>query len=93
MNLPNKIGMYNPENEHDACGIGFVAHIKGEVSHNIIKRGLNVLENMAHRGAESSDNKSGDGAGITIQVPHEFYIKQGIKVPTTKPPPAFPVAG
>ena len=74
-------GLYNPENEHDSCGIGFVAHIKGQKSHDIIKRGLNVLLNMAHRGAESSDNKSGDGAGITIQIPHKFLLNQGLYLP------------
>jgi glutamate synthase (NADPH/NADH) large chain len=81
MNLPSKIGLYNPENEHDSCGIGFVAHIKGKKSHAIVKRGLGVLTNMAHRGAESSDNKTGDGAGITIQIPHEFFLSQNIPVP------------
>jgi len=81
MNLPQKIGMYNPENEHDACGIGFVAHIKGEKSHKIVRRGLSVLENMAHRGAEGADNKSGDGAGITLQIPHEFLLEQDILLP------------
>ncbi|MDF1549316.1 MAG: glutamate synthase large subunit, partial [Bacteroidales bacterium] len=81
MNLPPKTGMYNPENEHDSCGIGFIAHIKGKKSHKIVKRGLGVLTNMAHRGAESSDNKSGDGAGITIQIPHDFLIEQDILLP------------
>jgi len=60
---------------------GFVAHIKGQKSHDIIERGLNVLLQMAHRGAESSDNKSGDGAGITIQIPHKFFITQGVSLP------------
>ena len=64
--------MYDPANEHDNCGIGFVANINGQQSHDIVNRGLEVLVNMTHRGAESSDNKSGDGAGILIQVPHEF---------------------
>ena len=74
-------GLYHPDYEHDNCGIGFVAHIKGQRSHDIIKRGLNVLLNMTHRGAESSDNKSGDGAGITLQIPHKFLIKQGLPLP------------
>lgn len=81
MRLQRKFGLYNPENEHDSCGIGFVAHIKGQKSHEIIQRGLEVLTNMAHRGAESADNKTGDGAGITIQVPHDFYLYHGIKIP------------
>ncbi len=73
--------MYHPANEHDNCGIGFVANIKGQKSQEIIQRGLEVLVNMTHRGAESADNKSGDGAGILVQVPHEFNVSQGIKVP------------
>ena len=62
--FPAPVGLYNPEYEHDACGIGFVAHIKGAKSHDIVQRGLTVLLNMNHRGATSSDNKTGDGAGI-----------------------------
>ncbi|RLD63723.1 MAG: glutamate synthase subunit alpha, partial [Bacteroidetes bacterium] len=81
MNLPEKTGLYNPQNEHDSCGIGFVANIKGKKSHEIVKRGLDVLTNMAHRGAESSDNKTGDGAGITLQIPHKFLEAQNIDVP------------
>lgn len=73
--------MYSPLNEHDNCGIGFVAHIKGEKSHNIIRRGLDVLANMDHRGATGADAKTGDGAGIQIQLPHEFIVSQGINVP------------
>ena len=81
MNLPEKKGLYNPQNEHDSCGIGFVANIKGKRSHEIVKRGLGVLTNMAHRGAESSDNKTGDGAGISLQIPHAFFEAQNIDVP------------
>ena len=66
-------GLYNSAYEHDACGIGFVAHIKGYQSHDIIRRGLEVLERMTHRGAESADNKTGDGAGIMLQLPHSFF--------------------
>ncbi len=80
--LPKAQGLYNPENEHDNCGIGFVTQIKGIKSHDIIRRGLEVLVNMTHRGAESADNLSGDGAGILIQLPHSFYISKGIKVPS-----------
>jgi glutamate synthase (NADPH) large chain len=80
--LPKEQGMYNPENEHDACGIGFVAHIKGQKSHEIVRRGLEVLINMTHRGAESADNISGDGAGILIQMPHDFFISKGLKLPS-----------
>jgi glutamate synthase (NADPH) large chain len=80
MRLPEIQGLYNPENEHDNCGIGFVAHIKGNPSHDIINRGLEVLLNMDHRGAISSDNSTGDGAGILIQIPHEF-IAEELKMP------------
>lgn len=72
MRLPDAQGLYNPLNEHDNCGIGFVAHIKGEASHEIIERGLDVLMNMNHRGATSADNSTGDGAGLLMQIPHEF---------------------
>ncbi len=61
-------GLYSSEHEHDSCGIGFVAHIKGKKSHGIVRRGLEVLERMQHRGAESADNRTGDGAGIMIQA-------------------------
>jgi len=75
MRLPEEQGLYRPENEHDNCGIGFVAHIKGKPSHDIIKRGLEVLENMDHRGATSADNSTGDGAGLLMQIPHEFITE------------------
>ncbi len=71
--IPNTQGLYDSKYEHDSCGIGFVANVKGERSHDIILRGLEALERMAHRGAESADNKTGDGAGILMQIPHEFY--------------------
>ena len=79
--MPKKKGLYDPAQEHDNCGIGFVAQIKGVKSHDIILRGLEVLENMSHRGAESADNVTGDGAGILIQIPHKLYLSRGIKVP------------
>jgi hypothetical protein len=71
--FPQKQGLYDSDNEHDNCGIGFVANIKGFQTNDIIRRGLQVLVNMTHRGAESSDNKSGDGAGIMMQIPHDFF--------------------
>jgi glutamate synthase (NADPH/NADH) large chain len=74
-------GLYNSDFEHDSCGIGFVAHIGGEKSHSIITRGLDILENMTHRGAEGADKKTGDGAGIMIQVPRDFYLVQGYQLP------------
>ena len=74
--LPEQAGLYGKENEHDSCGIGFVANIKGDKSQDIVKKGLEVLMNMTHRGAESSDNVTGDGAGILVQIPHEFFRKE-----------------
>ena len=79
--FPTPVGLYDPAFEHDACGIGFVAHIKGAKSHDIVLRGLTVLLNMDHRGATSSDNKTGDGAGILLQMPHDFFLSQGIDLP------------
>jgi len=73
--------LYSPQNEHDACGVGLVLNLHGEKSHDIVANGLQVLENMVHRGAESADNKTGDGAGILVQIPHEFILLQGIPVP------------
>ncbi|MDR2783680.1 MAG: glutamate synthase large subunit [Treponema sp.] len=68
-------GLYSKEYEHDSCGIGFVADIQGGKSHAILKRGLEALERMEHRGAESADNKTGDGSGVLLQIPHDFYKK------------------
>lgn len=79
--LNNKQGLYNPANEHDACGVGLVVNIHGGKSHDIVESALKVLENMRHRGAEGADNKTGDGAGILLQIPHEFILLQGIPVP------------
>ena len=73
--------LYSFNNEHDACGVGLAITLKGDKSHSIIEKGLQVLENMVHRGAESSDNITGDGAGILIQIPHEFILLNGIAVP------------
>lgn len=76
-----KYGLYDPAYERDACGVGMVLHVKGAKSHAIVENGLRVLENMMHRGAENADNKTGDGAGIMLQIPHEFVLLQGIAVP------------
>jgi len=76
-----KHGLYNPTYEHDACGVGLLLNIQGKKSHKIIDDGLRILENMIHRGAEGADTATGDGAGIMIQVPHEFILSQGISVP------------
>ena len=73
--------LYNATNEHDACGVGMVVNIHGNKSHELVDSALKVLENMRHRGAEGADNKTGDGAGIMLQIPHEFILLQGIPVP------------
>ena len=78
---PSSQGLYRKEFEHENCGIGFVANIKGRKSHSIIRQGLEVLENMTHRGAEGADKKTGDGAGMLIQVPRDFYLIQGYELP------------
>ena len=74
-------GLYDATNEHDACGVGMVVNIHGNKSHELVDSALKVLENMRHRGAEGADNKTGDGAGIMLQSPHEFILLQGIPVP------------
>lgn len=76
---PNQKGLYNPAFEHDACGVGFVANIKGRKSHQHIADALTVLENMEHRGASGFENNTGDGAGIMIQIPHEFFFEECLK--------------
>lgn len=78
---PEQLGLYNAANEHDACGVGMLVNIHGGKSHEIVESALKVLENMQHRGAEGADNKTGDGAGIMLQIPHEFILLQGIPVP------------
>ena len=74
-------GLYSSSYEHDACGVGMVVNIHGNKSHELVDNALKVLENMRHRGAEGADNKTGDGAGIMLQIPHEFILLQGIPVP------------
>ena len=78
---PSQMGLYNPANEHDACGVGMVVNIHGNKSHELVDSALKVLENMRHRGAEGADGRTGDGAGIMLQIPHEFILLQGIPVP------------
>ncbi|MDQ1920511.1 glutamate synthase-related protein [Massilia pseudoviolaceinigra] len=78
-------GLYDPSNEHDACGVGFIAHIKGNKSHSIIEQGLLILKNLDHRGAVGADKLMGDGAGILIQIPDQYFrdemAKQGVELP------------
>jgi len=83
--LPRAQGLYDPKNEHDACGVGFVADLKGRKSHQIIEYGLQILENLTHRGAAGADPRDGDGAGMLLQIPHAFFEevcpKLNIKLP------------
>ncbi len=74
--LPPAQGLYDPRNEHDSCGVGFIVNLKGRKSHRLIRDGLAALANMNHRGACGCENNTGDGAGLLIQVPHEFFIER-----------------
>ncbi|HVY05788.1 MAG TPA: glutamate synthase-related protein [Burkholderiales bacterium] len=84
--LPPRQGLYDPANEHDACGVGFIAHIKGAKSHTIVEQGLLILKNLTHRGAVGADPMAGDGAGILLQIPDQFFreemAKQGVTLPS-----------
>ena len=83
--MENTGGLYRSEYEHDACGVGFIAHIKGQKSHSIVSQALEVLKNLRHRGAVGADPLQGDGAGILIQIPDQLYrddmMNQGVKLP------------
>ena len=85
LRAPQPQGLYHPRDEHDACGMGLVANIRGEKSHEIIRKGLEVLINLTHRGAAGCDPETGDGAGILIQIPHDFFVREcgelGIALP------------
>ncbi|MHB8352956.1 MAG: glutamate synthase subunit alpha, partial [Burkholderiales bacterium] len=82
---PPRQGLYDPAHEHDACGVGFVAHIKGVQSHAIVQQGLKILENLTHRGATGADPLAGDGAGILIQMPDAFLRKEAAALQITLP--------
>jgi len=85
--LPAAQGLYDPRNEHDACGMGFVASIRGEKSHAIVENGIQVLINLTHRGASGCDPETGDGAGILIQIPHQFFARECAQLGFTLPEP------
>src|SRR5471032_681607 len=84
--LPAAQGLYHPRQEHDACGIGFIASIKGHKSHEIIEKGIQILINLTHRGACGCDPETGDGAGLLIQIPHQFFARETAKLGFTLPP-------
>ena len=79
--MDTAVGLYDPADEKDSCGVGMIVRIDGTRGHDIVEGGLRILENLAHRGAENADGRTGDGSGITIQIPHRFILKCGIKVP------------
>lgn len=85
LGLPEKQGLYDPRNEHDACGIGFVADIKGRKNHDIVKQGLEILKNLTHRGAVGADPLAGDGAGLLIQTPDQFMREEFAKTSVNLP--------
>ena len=85
--LPSARGLYDPANEHDACGLGFVASIRGEKSHFIVEKGIEVLTHLEHRGASGCDPETGDGAGVLIQIPHEFFARECAAMGMTLPEP------
>ena len=85
--LPKAQGMYRPEDEHDACGLGFVANIEGQKSHDIVLKGIQILVNLTHRGACGCDPETGDGAGILIQIPHKFFERECASLGFTLPAP------
>ena len=84
--LPPAQGLYDPRNEHDACGLGFVVNIKGDRSHDIIQKGIQILINLTHRGACGCDPATGDGAGVLIQIPHAFFARECSRLGFTLPP-------
>ena len=91
--VPSAQGLYHPSHEHDACGIGFVASVRGERSHDIILKGIEVLINLTHRGACGCDAETGDGAGILIQIPHRFFARECAELGFKLPEPGAYAAG
>ena len=84
---PGRQGLYDPRHEHDACGMGFVVNLNGEKSHEIIRKGIEILINLTHRGACGCDPETGDGAGILIQIPHEFFARECAELGFSLPEP------
>src|SRR5262249_2579243 len=90
---PQAQGLYDPKREHDACGVGFVADLKGRQSHKIVEHGLQILENLTHRGATGADPLAGDGAGILVQIPHAFFKEVAGRLTTELPNPGREAVG
>ena len=85
--LPSEQGLYNPSQEHDACGMGFVVDLHGNKSHDIVRKGIEILEHLTHRGACGCDPETGDGAGVLIQIPHEFFARECAEIGFSLPEP------
>src|SRR3984957_2683344 len=82
-------GLYDTRNEHDACGMGFVVNLNGHRTHDIIRKGIEILINLTHRGACGCDPETGDGAGILIQIPHEFFVRECASLGFSLPEPGM----
>ncbi len=93
MTLPARSGLYDPRFEHDACGVGFVADLEGRASHAIVRKGVDILLNLVHRGATGADPLTGDGAGILLQLPHRFFAEEAVRLGLQLPPPGRYGAG
>ncbi|WP_428031001.1 glutamate synthase large subunit [Ancylobacter sp.] len=91
--LPVAQGLYDPRNEKDSCGVGFIADIKGRKSHQIVQDGLKILLNLEHRGAVGADPRAGDGAGMLVQLPHRFFVKEAAKLGFELPEPGHYAVG
>src|ERR1700733_7199746 len=86
-------GLYHPSHEHDACGMGFVVNLDGRKTHEIVQKGIQILINLTHRGACGCDPETGDGAGVLIQIPHEFFARECSKLGFTLPEPGSYAVG
>ena len=84
---PVKSGLFDPMREHDACGVGFIVNLRNRKSQQIVQNGLRILENLEHRGAVGADPLMGDGAGIMVQIPHRFFVKEGQRLGFSVPAP------
>ena len=91
--FPEASGLFDPRREYDACGVGFIANLKGGKSHQIVKDALNILENLEHRGAVGADPIAGDGAGILIQIPHAFLTEECATLSIKLPKPGHYAVG
>ncbi len=78
--LPPAQGLYDPQNEHDSCGVGFIANLHNRKSHDIVNKGLEILLNLDHRGAVGADPKAGDGCGMLVQMPHRFFEAEAARL-------------